>query len=780
MPYLLTPGPLTTAAATKDAMQVDYGSRDHTFIGFTKRVRERLLWLCAGERTHTAVMLQGSGTYAVEAAFGTLVPKDGKVAVLVNGAYGKRMVEIVKVLGRAHVTQETAEDVPVDPAALDRLLADDQAITDVAVVYTETTTGIRNPLEAIAAVTARHGRRLIVDAMSCFGALPIDLRTLPIDALCASSNKCLEGVPGIGFVIVRTEWLNACAGRSHSLALDLHAQSQGFDKNGQWRFTPPTHVLAAFDKALDLHAVEGGVEGRGARYLANQRVLVDGMRAMGFRTLLPDHLMSPTIVTFHMPQDPKFVFQTFYDRLREKGFVIYPGKLTAADSFRIGCIGDLTPEIMRAALGAIDETVKEMGAKISGDGDGNGNGDVTVNGRRYAWPKKPTVVICLDGCAPEYFEKAVAAGKMPNLAKMVERGTNASARCVIPSFTNPNNMSIVTGAPPSVHGISGNFFIDPRTGEEVMMNDPKFLRAPTLLAAFSAAGAKVVAITAKDKLRKMLGEGLKGVAFSAEKADKCTLAEHGITDVVAKVGMPVPDVYSAELSEFVLKAGVVLLKSDKPDILYLSTTDYVQHKHAPGTDEANAFYAMIDKYLGELDALGAVIAITADHGMNAKADAAGKPRVLYLGDWLDEKLGKDKARVILPITDPYVVHHGALGSFAWIHWGPSVTAEQRQALTQELAKDPNMEVVLDRTAAARRFELPADRVGDVCVITKANAVVGTEAARHDLTGLDAPLRSHGGLGEERVPLVLNVARKTAGRDLRNFDAFDLALNGDKQ
>jgi phosphonoacetate hydrolase len=346
--------------------------------------------------------------------------------------------------------------------------------------------------------------------------------------------------------------------------------------------------------------------------------------------------------------------------------------------------------------------------------------------------------------------------------------------CVMPSFTNPNNLSIVTGAPPSVHGISGNYFWDPQAGVEVMMNDPKYLRADTILARLADVGAAVAVITAKDKLRRLLGHGMKGICFSSEKANETTEAEHGIADALSFVGRPLPSVYSADLSEFVFAAGVRLMQSRRPDVMYLSTTDYVQHKHAPGTPAADAFYRMMDGYLGQLDALGCVIALTADHGMNAKTDAAGRPQVVYLRDFLDAWLGAGQARVILPITDPYVVHHGALGSFATIYLPAGTRVEEA---IERLTRLPGMEAVLDRKEACRRFELPEDRIGDVIVVSERHTVVGTSATRHDLSGLDAPLRSHGGLSEQRVPVVLNRrTRLASGARVRNFDAFDLALN----
>jgi phosphonoacetate hydrolase len=350
------------------------------------------------------------------------------------------------------------------------------------------------------------------------------------------------------------------------------------------------------------------------------------------------------------------------------------------------------------------------------------------------------------------------------------------ADCVIPSFTNPNNLSIVTGAPPSVHGICGNYFFDVQTGTEVMMNDPKWLRAPTILAELANAGQFVAVVTAKDKLRKLLGHRLKGICFSAEKADEANEDENGIDEVLERVGMPLPSVYSAELSEFVFAAGVELMSHERrPDVMYLSTTDYVQHKHAPGTDGADAFYRMMDGYLGKLDALGCTIVLTADHGMNAKTRMDSQPDVIYLQDILDQWIGAGVARVILPITDPYVVHHGALGSFATVYLPEHV---DQQALAARLAALRGIESVRSRAEAAKFFELAPDRIGDLVVVSERSTVIGTAVARHDLTALDAPLRSHGGVSEQRVPLIVNRKLKDIdpARRWRNFDAFDLALN----
>ncbi len=362
-PWLLTPGPLTTSPSVKEAMLHDLGSRDTGFIEINRRMRARLVAIAGGEGTHVCVPLQGSGTFVVEAMLGNFVPRDGKLLILVNGAYGKRMAKICEYYGRATVIQETPEDVPADPIALDTALAADPGITHVAAVHCETTSGILNPIAAIAEVVVKHGRALLIDAMSAFGAIALDAREVPYDALVASSNKCLEGSPGMGFCLARTAALEAAKGNSPSLALDLHDQWVAMEKNGQWRFTPPTHCILAFDQALSEFLDEGGVAGRGGRYRANCKILIDGMRGLGFKTLLPDDLQAPIIVTFHMPSDPAFAFETFYDSLRAKGYVIYPGKLTVADSFRIGCIGRLGAEQMQGALNAIKETLAGMGVK---------------------------------------------------------------------------------------------------------------------------------------------------------------------------------------------------------------------------------------------------------------------------------------------------------------------------------------------------------------------------------------------------------------------------------
>lgn len=360
-PILLTPGPLTTSDRTRQAMLRDWGSRDGDFITMNARVRKRLVELVGGDDTHVCVPVQGSGTFAVEATLGTLIPRDGKALILVNGAYGTRMARMCDVMGRAYLTLETPEDVPPEAGDVERLLAADPEISHVAAVHCETTSGILNPIADIARVVADQDRSLIVDAMSSFGALPFDLGRMPADAVMSSANKCLEGVPGMAFAIIRTEALARADGNAPMLSLDLYDQWQAMESNGQWRFTPPTHVIAALDAALAQHEAEGGVEGRGARYRRNCDVLVDGMVGMGFRTFLPDNLQAPIIVTFHIPADPMFAFERFYGLLHDRGIVIYPGKLTQTDSFRIGCIGALDESHMRRALDAIRAVLGEMG-----------------------------------------------------------------------------------------------------------------------------------------------------------------------------------------------------------------------------------------------------------------------------------------------------------------------------------------------------------------------------------------------------------------------------------
>ena len=360
-PWLLTPGPLTTSVATKEAMLHDWGSRDEEFINTDERVRNRLLDIAEAVETHVCVPIQGSGTFTVEGTIGTLLPREGKALVLINGAYGKRIVRIIDYLGRDCVSLETPEDTPPSVSDLDKALVSDPTITHVLVVHCETTSGILNPIESIANTVASHGRRLLSDAMSAFGAIPLSAKTVPFDAVMASSNKCLEGVPGLGFAIIRREALEAAAGNSHSLSLDLHDQWVNMENTKQWRFTPPTHVIAALDKAIEQFDAEGGVAGRFARYSANCCILTEGMRELGFETLLPDNLQAPIIVTFKMPSDPAFEFSSFYDQVKDRGYVLYPGKLTVAPSFRIGCIGHLGADEIRHALKVVEDVLNNMG-----------------------------------------------------------------------------------------------------------------------------------------------------------------------------------------------------------------------------------------------------------------------------------------------------------------------------------------------------------------------------------------------------------------------------------
>jgi 2-aminoethylphosphonate-pyruvate transaminase len=362
-PLLLTPGPLTTSKSVKQAMVHDWGSRDAAFIAINKSVLERLPKIVNGGDDFVTVPMQGSGTFAVEAMLTTFIPRNGKVLLLINGAYGQRAKKICDIAGRAVVVHETPEDTPPDLAAVEAILKADAAITHVFTVQCETTSGILNPVAKIAELVARHGKRLLVDAMSAFGALPLDARAVKLDAVAASSNKCIEGVPGLGFVICRKTALEETKGNATTLVLDLHDQWANFGKTGQYRFTPPIHVIVAFHQALEEFDAEGGVAGRGKRYAENCRILIDGMRALGFEPLLPDALQAPIIVTFRMPADRNFVFQSFYDKLKDRGYVIYPGKLTVADSFRIGCIGRLYPEHMRGALAAIRDILDEMGVR---------------------------------------------------------------------------------------------------------------------------------------------------------------------------------------------------------------------------------------------------------------------------------------------------------------------------------------------------------------------------------------------------------------------------------
>jgi len=359
-PYLLTPGPLTTAFRVKQAMLRDWGSWDGDFRAMTAEMRRRLVAMTSGDDIQ-CVPIQGSGTFAVEAMLGSFVPRDGKVLVLVNGAYGQRIAQTLDYLGRAHTDIDKGDYLPPRGVEVAAALDADPAITHVVVVHCETSSGILNPIEEIAGVVKARGRKFLIDSMSAFGALPLDMGKLDAEAVVSSANKCIEGVPGFGFLLAPRKALEAAKGRSHSLSLDVHAQWAYMEKTGQWRFTPPTHVVAAFLEALKLHEAEGGVAGRGARYARNRDVMVAGMRELGFETLLSDRWLSPTIVTFFNPAHPTFEFGRFYDLMKSKGFIIYPGKLTAVDSFRVGCIGRMDEDVMRGVVRAAAASLCEMG-----------------------------------------------------------------------------------------------------------------------------------------------------------------------------------------------------------------------------------------------------------------------------------------------------------------------------------------------------------------------------------------------------------------------------------
>ena len=405
---------------------------------------------------------------------------------------------------------------------------------------------------------------------------------------------------------------------------------------------------------------------------------------------------------------------------------------------------------------------------------------VDVNRRRYELPNQPTVIICFDGCDPAYIRRGMADGVMPNTARLVETGFVAYAQAVVPTFTNPNNVSIVTGVPPAVHGISGNYILDRATGERRMITDARLMRCGTILAALADAGVKVAVVTAKDKLLKMLARDLRGIAFSSEHADRATLAENGIENVEAMVGRPKPDQYSADLSLFVLEAGLHLLRQRRAELLYLSLSDYVQHAWAPGEPEADAFNHEVDKLIGQMIGAGALLGFVADHGMNDKARPDGTPNVIYLQEELNAVFGDGAVSVICPITDPFVRHHGALGSFVRVY---AHRADPR-AMMAATAALPGVELVIDGKAAARRFELPEDLEGDFIALGDAGTVIGSTRAEHDLSGLSGHrLRSHGGLAEQTVPFVLSrplnsrYAEIATTGPLRNFDIFDHALNG---
>jgi 2-aminoethylphosphonate-pyruvate transaminase len=362
-PILLTPGPLTTSLATKAAMLRDWGSWDASFNAVTARVRARLTAVVNGEGTHVCVPMQGSGTFSVEAAVNTLVPRDGHLLVLINGAYGKRLAKLTEMMGRKLSVFETPEDVPTTAADVARKLDADPTITHVGLIHCETSTGILNPLPEIAEAVAQRGRRLIIDAMSSFGAIPIDARAVPFDALIAASGKCIEGPPGMGFVFARKSVLEQCAGNSSSLSLDLYDQWAYMEKTTQWRYTPPTHVVVALDAALEQYLAAGGQPARLARYAANCETLVAGMKEMGFRPFLDSRIQAPIIVTFHAPADPRYAFKAFYDKVRDKGFILYPGKLTQLETFRVGCIGAIGPDEMRHAVNAVRDALADLGIR---------------------------------------------------------------------------------------------------------------------------------------------------------------------------------------------------------------------------------------------------------------------------------------------------------------------------------------------------------------------------------------------------------------------------------
>ena len=404
-----------------------------------------------------------------------------------------------------------------------------------------------------------------------------------------------------------------------------------------------------------------------------------------------------------------------------------------------------------------------------------------LNGRSYQRPARPVVVVCIDGGDPSYLEHGMRKGFLPTISRFVKHGFFATARAVVPTYTNPNNVSIVTGGPPSVHGIVGNYVLDRASGKEVMTNDPSFLRCETLLAAFSRRGVRTAMITGKDKLRRLLGHGMSGICFSSERAAECTLVENGIERVPEWLGLPPPEVYSAELSLFVLEAGIKLLQDYPPDVMYLTLSDYVQHKHAPGTAGGDAFFRAVDDALRRLAAAGGLVAVTADHGMNDKATARGEPNVIYLQDRLDDRFGPEAAKVILPIIDPYIVHHGSLGSFARIYCSEHRGAEAVMTFVSSLA---GIELVVDRKEACRRFESLFELEADVVVVSDARTAIGLSPDQHDLSALGKDrLRSHGGIAEQPVPFILSqplnpaYARKATERPLRNFDIFDFAING---
>ncbi|MBL8341103.1 MAG: phosphonoacetate hydrolase [Rubrivivax sp.] len=410
---------------------------------------------------------------------------------------------------------------------------------------------------------------------------------------------------------------------------------------------------------------------------------------------------------------------------------------------------------------------------------------VQANGTTYRWPLRPVVVVCIDGGDPRYLQRFLADGKLPNFRRFVSQGFAGVADGSMPSFTCPNNMSLITGTPTARHGISGNFYLDTATWQPVVMTGPELLRGDTIIARFAAAGAKVVSITAKDKLRKQLAKGLDvsqgHVSFSTEFVEKCTLAENGIENVLPWLGMDKPGMYSMELSLFVLEAGLKLLKERRPDLLFLSLTDWVQHKWSPDEADALRFYERLDDVFGRLAAEDITLALTADHGMSDKSNAAGEPNVIWLQDILDAKFGKDETIVICPITDAFVAHHGALGGFVRVWSRGKVTARQ---IIDHISGIDGIELALDKATACRMFDMPPDREADVAVVSREDVCIGASAKNHDLAGLKGHrLRTHGGVSEAKVPFILSrplndaYKVKAAGAPLKSYQIFDYAING---
>lgn len=413
------------------------------------------------------------------------------------------------------------------------------------------------------------------------------------------------------------------------------------------------------------------------------------------------------------------------------------------------------------------------------------NSTITINGKSYRQPERPVVVVCIDGGDPEYLQQFLAEGTVPNIQRFVEEGYSTVAMGSMPSFTCPNNMSIITGTTVARHGISGNYYLDTNTWQPVVMTGPELLRGETILAGFADAGAKVVTITAKDKLRRQLGKGLDvsqgHVSFSSEFADRCTLAENGIENVLEYVGMPKPDMYSMELSLFVLEAGIKLLQDRRPNLMYLSLTDFVQHKWAPDHDQARQFYQALDDAFGRLVNEDIVLGLIADHGMSDKSNEAGEPNVIWLQDILDAEFGAGETTVICPITDAFVAHHGALGGFVRVWTRGNVSA---QAVIDRVAAIDGVDLSLDKKTACRLFELPEDREADVVVVSRKDVCIGSSAKLHDLEGLKGNrLRTHGGVSETRVPFILNrplnaeYRRQVACSEIKSYQIFDFAING---